>query len=75
MRLIRAKTFAERYFDAEDAPDERTVRAWVEAQIVAGKVVGRLTYVDADAFEAGGFTGNELADKILSRGPSKAAHA
>lgn len=63
MRLIKAKTFANRYFDPEDRPDERTVRDWVRRGEVAGRLAGRLVYVDADAWEAE--TGNALADNIL----------
>ena len=73
MRLIRAETFAERFFDAADRPDNRTVRSWVELQIVPGRIIGRNVYVDVEAFEATPSTGNQLADLILTRG--KAANA
>lgn len=60
-----ASTFAKRYFDADDQPDPRTVRSWVEKGKVAGRVVGSTTYIDADAWEAS--TGNALADKIIGK--------
>lgn len=69
MRLIRPATFVERYFDAADQLDERTVRAWVESGAIVGKIVntGRRVqvFVDADAWEK--TTGNVLADSILER--------
>lgn len=65
MKLIRASTFAERYFDAGDRPDKRTVRSWVESGIVPGRIVGTVVYVDAEAWERS--TGNSLADRIMSR--------
>lgn len=68
MRLMRAKTFSERYFDPADAPDERTVRGWVECGSVPGKLVAlgtrTMTYIDADAWEER--TGNALADRIIT---------
>ena len=63
MRLIRAETFAQRYFAPEDQPDKRTVRTWVENGTVPGRIVGVMTYVDAEAWEKS--TGNAIADRIL----------
>ena len=65
MRLMSAKRFAAKYFDEGEGPDKRTVKAWVEKGIIAGRMVGTHAYVDADAWEQS--TGNPLADKILNR--------
>jgi len=65
MKLIRAETFAARYFDEGDKPDPRTVRSWVQNGVVKGRVVGTITYVDAETWEQ--TTGNALADKILGK--------
>lgn len=63
MRLIRSETFAARYFAEGDAPCKRTIKTWVENGTVAGRIVGMLVYVDADAWERS--TGNAVADRIL----------
>lgn len=65
MKLIRAETFAKRYFAAEDQPDKRTVRTWVENGTVPGRIVGVMTYVDAEAWEKS--TGNAIADLIMAK--------
>lgn len=65
MKLIKAETWARRYFGEEDRPDLRTVRGWVRDGYLPGREMGpRLVYVD----EAGWLdkkTGNRLADKVL----------
>lgn len=70
MRLMRASTFARRYFDEADRPDERTVRSWIERGSIVGRVVAvgskTMVYVDAEAWET--FTGNKLADRIMGAG-------
>ena len=53
MRLILAKKFISAYFDKGSAPDPRTVRSWVETNEVPGRIVGKQTYIDADAWETG----------------------
>lgn len=63
MRLMLASDFIEKRFDPACRPDERTVRAWVRAGVLAGREIGRRVYVDDAAFMAE--TGNALADKIL----------
>ena len=62
MRLVLAKTWIQRHFDAADAPDERTVREWVRRGEIPGREIGRRTYVDDEAFARS--TGNALADRI-----------
>lgn len=65
MKLIKAETWARRYFDKEDRPDLRTVRGWVRDGYVPGREVGpKLVYVDEDAWLAQQ-TGDPLADKVL----------
>lgn len=65
MKLIRAQTFAKRYFGPEDEPDLRTVRSWVGNGTVPGRIVGVIAYVDAEAWEKS--TGNALADRIMGK--------
>lgn len=64
MRLLLADTWAARRFDPKDAPDARTVRAWVRKGEVPGREIGRRVYVDDEAFCAS--TGNSLTDKIMA---------
>lgn len=66
MKLILSRTFVARYFDQADAPDERTVRAWVRRGELEGKEIGKLVYINEAAFLTK--TGNVLADKILAAG-------
>lgn len=63
MRLISAKTFSSRYFAEGDQPDPRTVHGWVAKGVVPGRIINKVAYVDAEAFENS--TGNTLADRIL----------
>lgn len=69
MRLIRSATFIKRYFDPEDAPDERTVRTWVERGPeqggVKGRIMGNIVYVDADWWEA--TSGNVRVDGLVRK--------
>lgn len=55
--------FIERYFDPGSGPDSRTVRSWIDQGVISGRVIGKLDFVDAAAFERS--TGNALADRIL----------
>lgn len=69
MRLISPQTFAKRYFDEADTPDERTIRSWVELGVITGKLINtgrrKQVYIDADAWER--TTGNKLADEVLKK--------
>jgi hypothetical protein len=66
VRLIKAKTFADRYFDREDRPDERTVREWVRRGELPGKLINdRLVYVDADEWER--TFGSPAVDRIIAK--------
>lgn len=65
MKLIKAETWARRYFGEGDRPDLRTVRRWIREGYVPGREMGpKLVYVDEDAWLQQQ-TGNELADKVL----------
>jgi hypothetical protein len=66
MRLIRAKTFANRYFDPEDRPCESTVREWVRRGDLAGKLINdRLVYIDADEWER--TFGSPAIDQVVAK--------
>lgn len=64
MRLLLADTWVSRRFDPNDAPDTRTVRAWVRQGQIPGREIGRRVYVDDEAFCDS--TGNALADRITA---------
>lgn len=64
MKLISIAEFREKYFSAGSRPDVRTVRRWVEDGTVPGRVVGKLIYINEDAWRRTA-TGNELADRVL----------
>lgn len=65
MKLIKAETFARKYFGPDDRPDLRTIRSWVRDGYLAGREMGpRLVYIDEDAW-LDSRTGSDLADKIL----------
>jgi hypothetical protein len=63
VRLVSAKTFSSQYFAEGDRPDPRTVHSWVAKGAVPGRIINKVAYVDAEAFEHS--TGNTLADSIL----------
>lgn len=63
MRLVSAKTFSCQYFAEGDRPDPRTVHGWVAKGVVPGRIINKVAYVDAEAFEIS--TGNTLADSLL----------
>lgn len=67
MRLQKATTWAETYFEEGSRPDPRTARGWIEKQIVPGRMINGVAYVDLDEWEQQPCTGNPLADKILKR--------
>jgi len=63
MRLVSARTFSCQYFAEGGRPDPRTVHGWVAKGVVPGRILNKVAYVDAEAFENS--TGNTLADSIL----------
>ncbi|WP_018935693.1 MULTISPECIES: hypothetical protein [unclassified Thioalkalivibrio] len=63
MKLITVDQFRQRYFDQESQPQRRTVRSWIDAGEVPGKIVGKLYYVDEDAWLAG--THDALVERVL----------
>lgn len=66
-RLMVASDWAEKRFAEGSRPDMRTVRSWVAKGTVPGRIIGKLTYVDDDAFMAGpAGTGDAMADRILA---------
>ncbi len=65
MKLLVASEWVAKYFDTP--PDLRTVRGWVERGEVPGRVLGKLTYIDDEAWKASVRTGDALADKALNK--------
>ncbi|WP_293371458.1 hypothetical protein [Nevskia sp.] len=65
MKLLAASDWIDKYFDTP--PDLRTVRGWVQRGEVPGRVIGKTTYVDDDAWKASVRTGNSLADGALAK--------
>lgn len=52
-QLISPETWATRYFPVEDdRPNLRTVRKWIEEQLIPGRQIGRLFFVDEAAWLA-----------------------
>lgn len=66
MRLQKATAWAATYFAEGSRPDPRTARRWVAEQIVPGRIINGVAYVDLDEWE-NPRTGNPLADRILRR--------
>lgn len=66
MRLQKATLWAETYFEEGSRPDPRTARRWVEEQVVPGRMINGVAYVDLAEWEQPR-TGNPLADEILRR--------
>ena len=68
MKMIKAETWARRYFGESDRPDLRTVRGWVRDGYLAGRTMGpKLVYVDEDEWLKRQQTGNKLADRVLRK--------
>ncbi len=65
MKLLAASEWVAKYF--EKPPDLRTVRGWVENGEVPGRVLGKKTFIDDEAWRASVATGNSLADKALTK--------
>ena len=62
MKLMTAKAWTEKYFDAGSAPDPLTVRRWIANGDVPGQKVGGNWYVDEHAWLAGG---DDLVARVL----------
>jgi len=64
VQLIGINDFRKRYFVSGHAPTSATVRKWIECGNIRGRKIGKLYYVDIDAWKHA--TGlDPLADKIL----------
>ena len=64
MQLISISEFRTRYFVSGHAPSAATVRKWIESGDLRGRKIGKLYYVDIDAWKHA--TGlDPLADMIL----------
>jgi hypothetical protein len=45
MRLMKASAWANREFCDGSRPDRKTIRRWVERQVIAGRIIDGNTYV------------------------------
>lgn len=62
--LVSPKQFIkERFGDKPGRPDPATVRRWIRAGHLPGKIIGASYYVEID--EESASTGNSLADSVL----------
>ena len=48
VKLMKAKAWAQREFEAESLPCSITLKKWVESGYISGRVIGGTTYVFAD---------------------------
>ena len=62
MKLVDAKTWAERTFDPASMPPEVTLQRWLRTGAVPARKVGGRWYVDEHAWLAGG---DELVQRVL----------
>lgn len=69
MPLMEPREFVETFFAANSRPSVSTVHRWISRGEIPGRKIGKLVFVDSDAFEA---KGNELVEKVL-RNVSRAA--
>jgi hypothetical protein len=63
MRFVKLAEFRRRYFEAESAPSERTLRRQVEAGELPGRRMGKLYYVDLHKWLA---EGDALVERTLA---------
>lgn len=62
-KLMTVREWRERYFTADSAPAELTVRRWLHNGDVPGRKIGGNWYVDEAGWLAGG---DELVAKVLA---------
>lgn len=64
MRLMAPAEFIETYFAPKSRPSVATVQRWITNDQIPGarRMGGKLLFVDADEFEAGG---NEIVRRVL----------
>ena len=65
MKLVDAKTWAERTFDPESMPPEVTLQRWLRTGAVPARKVGGRWFVDEHAWLAGG---DDLMLRVLEAG-------
>ena len=44
-RLMKASAWAAREFSPESAPDNRTIKAWIENGVIRGRIIDNKSYV------------------------------
>lgn len=62
MKLISINDYIKLNFVGDDKPTSRTVRNWLEQNLIPGKKIGGKWWIDLSKEK----TGNELVDRVLN---------
>lgn len=62
MKLMSLKSFKSHYFADGEAPTDRTIKNWIDKEVIDGRKIGGKYFVNIQKFE---LTDNELVNSVL----------